>query len=185
MGKSTAARIFEQMGAATWDADAAVHKLYGPRGAATAAIKALVPEVVDHRGVRRDILKAAIAKDPDLLPQIEATVHPLVASDRCAFIEKASKSILVFDIPLLYETGAEDQFDAVAVVSTSADIQRQRVLARETMDASTFEMIKSKQMPDSEKRARADFVIDSSTLELAERDVEDIMKTIRKETADA
>ena len=149
MGKSTTAGMFAEAGVPVWDADATVHKLYAPGGDGAYAIAKLVPEAVDDTGVRRDVLRAAIAKDAGLLPKIEAAIHPMVTDDREAFIARHYEPILVFEVPLLFETKAENWFDAVAIVSTSAETQRARVLERPGMTEETFALILSKQLPDA------------------------------------
>ena len=185
MGKSTTAALFAQQGCAIWDADAAVHRLYAPGGAAVAPMAALFPEAVIDSAVSRDALKAIIGRDPQALKQIEQVVHPLLATDRADFVAHAQSDILVFDIPLLFETGGNARMDAVVVVSAPADIQRQRVLQRGTMTEAQFQAILAKQMPDAEKRARADFVIETDTLDHARQQVEAVVQHIRKGRADA
>lgn len=185
MGKSTTAALFAQQGCAIWDADAAVHRLYAPGGAAVAPMAALFPEAVIDSAVSRDALKAIIGRDPQALKQIEQVVHPLLATDRADFVAHAQSDILVFDIPLLFETGGNARMDAVVVVSAPADVQRQRVLQRGTMTEAQFQAILAKQMPDAEKRARADFVIETDTLDHARQQVEAVVQHIRKGRADA
>ena len=185
MGKSTTAALFAQQGCAIWDADAAVHRLYAPGGAAVAPMAALFPEAVIDGAVSRDALKAIIGRDPQALKQIEQVVHPLLATDRANFVAHAQSDILVLDIPLLFETGGNARMDAVVVVSAPADIQRQRVLQRGTMTEAQFQAILAKQMPDAEKRARADFVIETDTLDHARQQVEAVVQHIRKGRADA
>lgn len=159
MGKSTTAALFKEAGVPVWDADAAVHRLYASE-AGPAALAGIVPEAVTKGRVDRARLRAAVAADPGLLDRIEALVHPLVAEDRAAFAAaNAGAPLVVFDIPLLYETGAERELDGVLVVSAPAPVQRERVLARLGMTPDTFERILARQLPDAEKRARADFVI--------------------------
>jgi dephospho-CoA kinase len=164
MGKSAALRAFADHGAAVWDADAAVHRLYGPGGAGAEAVARLVPKAVGADGVDRGALCAAIIADPSLLKRVEAVVHPLVAADREAFLAAARDSgarVAVCDIPLLFETGADGRFDSVVVVSAPADAQRSRVLARRGMTEQAFAAILARQTPDAEKRARATHVIDT------------------------
>jgi len=164
MGKSTAARMVAARGIPVWDADAAVARLYGPTGAGAEAIARLVPEAVGPGGVDRAVLRAAVIADTALLPKIEAVIHPLVAEDREAFLARAkaaAERAVLLDIPLLYETGAEALVDKVIVVTASPEEQRARVLARPGMTEEAFEAILAKQTPDAEKRARADYVIDT------------------------
>ncbi|SLN24540.1 Dephospho-CoA kinase [Pseudoruegeria aquimaris] len=185
MGKSTTAEMFAEEGAAVWDADAAVHRLYARGGAAVAPMQRRFPGAVNEAGVDRGALKELIAEDPSVLKQIEAIVHPLVAADRAAFIAARPADVLVLDIPLLFETGSADQFDLVAVVSAPPELQRARVLARPGMTAAQFETILAKQLPDAEKRARADVVIPTETLEGARKVVREIMAQARGEAEDA
>ena len=185
MGKSTTAQMFADEGCAVWDADAAVHRLYAPGGAAVGPVGEAFPDAIEEGGIARAALKAIIAADPDALRRIEAIVHPLVAQDRVAFMDNTSADIIVLDIPLLFETGYDSQVDAVAVVTVDAAVQRQRVLERGTMSEAQFEQILCKQMPDAEKRARADFIIVTDTLEGARAQVQDIVEQIRNRHNDA
>lgn len=179
MGKSTTAKLFAENGCAVWDADAAVHRLYARGGAAVAPIGRVFPTAVKDGSVSRDRLKALIAEDPHDLETIESIVHPLVARDRAAFLAGTDADITVLDIPLLFETGGDAQMDATVCVTVSAEAQKDRVLARGTMTDDQFNAILSKQMPDEEKRARADFVIVTDTLEHARVQVQNILKDIR------
>lgn len=161
MGKSTVAGFFAQAGAGVWDADEAVHRLYGPDADGARAIAKLAPEAVGIDGVDRKTLAALIQKNENLLKQVEAVIHPLVAKDREIYRHSASFPVLVFDIPLLFENGMQDQFDHVVVVSCLAETQRKRVLARPGMTAEKFEFILDRQMPDAEKRTLADFLVET------------------------
>lgn len=185
MGKSTTADLFAQEGCAVWDADAAVHRLYAEGGAAVAPIRAAFPEAIKNGAVSRDALKRIISADPTALKQIESIVHPLVARDREAFRQAAKSDILVFDIPLLFETGGDAQMDAVACVSIPPDEQKRRVMARGKMTEAQFEQIRAKQMPNDEKCARSDFVIVTDTLDHARAQVQDVVRQIRAGLADA
>lgn len=186
MGKSTAAAMFRDLGHPVWDADAAAHGLYAPGGAAVAPVAAAFPGVAPDGGIDRARLRAALADDPAGFARLEAIVHPLVAADRAAFIAAhADAPIVVLDIPLLYETGAEAGMDGVAVVSAPAKTQRARVMARPGMTEENFRLILSRQMPDSEKRKRADWVIPSDTLEGARAAIMDICARIMAEKPDA
>lgn len=183
MGKSTTARFFAEAGVPVWDADAAVHRLYAPGGAAVAAIAALHPPAVAAGAVDRAVLKTWIAQDPAALQRIEAAVHPLVAADRADFIaraEAAGAPLVVLDIPLLFETGAEMAMDAVLVVSAPPEVQRARVLARPGMTGPQLDTILRRQMPDAEKRARADYVIETTGLEQTRAAVQDLIARIRE-----
>lgn len=180
MGKSTTARLFAEEGCAVWDADAAVHRLYARGGAAVAPMQAVFPDAIIDGAVSREKLKEIIGRDASALKSIEKIVHPLVGLDRAEFIAAAKSDILVFDIPLLFETGGDARMDAVAVVSVDAGIQRERVLARGTMTEEQFDTIRAKQMPDADKRAKADYVIVTDTMDHARRQVQDVIADIRK-----
>ncbi|MBV7380082.1 dephospho-CoA kinase [Maritimibacter dapengensis] len=179
MGKSTTAQMFAEEGVPVWDADAAVHRLYARGGAAVAPIRELCPEAVVDGAVNRQALKDWIARDSAALAQIEAVVHPLVAQDRQAFLTETDADIVLLDIPLLFEGGGAAGMNAVVVVTAPSDVQRARVLDRGTMDEATFETILSKQMPDAEKRDRADYVIETVTLEKARDAVRSVLEDIR------
>lgn len=179
MGKSTASRIFAEAGCDVWDADAAVHRLYAPGGAAVAPLAALHPPALVDGGISRPVLKDWIAADATALARIERVVHPLVAADRAAFLDASRAEVAVCDIPLLFETGAEAGLDAVAVVSAPAALQRARVLDRPGMTDAQFEAILAKQMPDAEKRDRADFIIPSATIDEARAAIDAILARIR------
>lgn len=185
MGKTATARLFEEEGCAVWDADAAVHRAYGPGGAAVEPLRAAFPEAVAGGTVSRDALRRIIAETPDALARIEAIVHPLVAADRARFAAEAEADIAVFDIPLLYETGGEREMDAVAVVTIPAEEQRRRVLARGTMSGDDLDRILARQMPNAEKTARADYVIVTDTPEHAREQVRGIVADIRRRMKDA
>lgn len=164
MGKSTTAGMFADADVPIWDADAVVHKLYGPGAAGSEAIAAIAPDAVGPEGVDRTRLRAAILADAGLLKRIEAAIHPLVAADRNAFLAEArgeGQPLVLCDIPLLYETGAEKWLDRVVVVTAAPEVQRARVLARPGMTGEAFAAILAKQVPDAEKRARADYLIDT------------------------
>lgn len=174
MGKSTVAEMFKGLGAATFDADAAVHRLYAAGGAAGPVLRMVAPDAVTANGaVDRGALKAAIASDPDLLKKVEGAVHPLLVAERHAFEAQARESgatVLVFDIPLLFETGLNAEMDQTVVVSAPADVQRARALARPDMTPAHLEAILARQMPDDEKRARADVVISTEGAMTATKD---------------
>ena len=162
MGKSTTANLFREAGIPVWDADRAVHQLYAEGGGAADALRELAPGAVIGGRVDRDRLRAAILRDETLLPRIEARIHPLVTEDRAAFLaEHAGAALVLCDIPLLYETGAEIGVDAVLVVTASPEVQRARVLARPGMTTEAFEHILARQVPDAEKRRRADHILDT------------------------
>ena len=163
MGKSTTAKLFAEAGVPVYDADAAVHQLY--EGEAAPAIEAAFPGTTVNGKVDRQKLSARVVHDPAAIKQLEQIVHPMLGASRQKFFadaEAAKAPVVVLDIPLLFETGGEKRVDAVVVVSTSPELQRERVLARGTMDEAKLDAIIAKQMPDAEKRKRADFVVDTS-----------------------
>ena len=181
MGKSTTAQMFADAGLPVWDADAAVSRLYAKNGQGSEALKFLTPSAINDQGVSKNQLKKLIRQDPALLEKIESIIHPLVAKDRRDFIQLNSfAEMVLLDIPLLFENDTQRMMDFVIVVSVSPEVQRQRVMARGTMELSTFEMILSKQMPDEEKRQRADFVIETTSIESARRQVQNILTQIRR-----
>lgn len=162
MGKSTVAQMLRDLGVPVFDADAAVHELQGPGGALLPAIEAAFPGTTGPQGVDRPKLGAAVFGDREKLARLEAIVHPAVAAMRRDFLKSnADQLLVVFDIPLLYEKGGAQGLDVVAVVSAPPEMQRERVLARPGMTVEKFEQILSLQVPDAEKRERADFVIDT------------------------
>lgn len=162
MGKSTVAAMFERLGVPVFDADAVVRRLQGPRGALVEPIEGAFPGSTGPDGVDRARLGAAVFGDPAALVRLEAIVHPAVREARAEFLlEHFGAPLVVFDIPLLFEKGGVDEVDAVAVVSASAETQRARVLARPGMTPERFAQVLALQLPDAEKRARADYVIDT------------------------
>jgi len=181
MGKSTTAAMFAQRGVPVWDADAVVHTLYGPGGAAVAPLSRAFPEALDGDAISRERLKAAIAAEPTALARIEAIVHPLVAAHRAGFIAGAGQSgarLVLLDIPLLFETGAEAMLDGTITVSAPPEVQRARVLARPGMTEAHFAMILGRQIPDATKRARSTWVIETTTPEAAGAAVDRILSDI-------
>ncbi|MBV1916595.1 MAG: dephospho-CoA kinase [Sphingomonadaceae bacterium] len=162
MGKSATAQMFTSLGVPVFDADAAVHELQGPGGVLLPQIEAAFPGTTGLQGVDRQKLGSAVFGDSEALRQLEAIVHPAVGAMRARFLEDSSdRPLIVFDIPLLYEKGGAQQLDAVAVVSAPGESQRERVLARPGMTPEKFEQILGLQVPDAQKRERADFVIDT------------------------
>ena len=162
MGKSTVARMFAEEGVPVFDADAAVHRLQGPEGALVAEIEARFPGTTGPNGVDRGALAERVLGEREALQNLEALVHPAVARERDAFLAaNAGAPLVVLDIPLLFEAGGSRSVDKIAVVSAPAAVQRRRVLARPGMTGEKFERIVERQLPDAEKRARADFVIET------------------------
>jgi dephospho-CoA kinase len=162
MGKSAVAAMFRDEGVPLFDADAEVHRLQAADGALVPAIAAAFPGTTGPAGVDRGRLGAAVLNDPAALARLEGIIHPAVAAARNAFLTAyADSALVVLDIPLLFEKGGAEQVDAVVVVSAPAEIQRARVLARPGMSDARFAAILALQMPDAEKRRRADFVIDT------------------------
>jgi dephospho-CoA kinase len=163
MGKSTTADFFRALGVPVHDSDAVVHALYA--GRAAPLIEAAFPGTVTHGTVDRARLSAAVLGKPEALRRLEAIVHPLVREEETAFLEKARATrqpLVVLDIPLLFESGGEKRVDKVLVVTAPPEVQRARVLARPGMTAEKLDAILARQTPDAEKRARADFVVDTS-----------------------
>lgn len=185
MGKTTTAQMFRDLGIPVWDADATVHKLYSDSGAAVPLIKKEFPNTIVDGAVRRDLLSQHLAKNPDALEKIEAIVHPLVAADRAEFLRATKAPIVVLDIPLLFEIGAQDMVDSILVVSTSAEEQRRRVLERPGMNERKFEQLLARQYPDEKKRAEADFVIDTTTLESARAGIHHALEQIEAKSNNA
>ncbi|MEQ1709414.1 MAG: dephospho-CoA kinase [Terricaulis sp.] len=164
MGKSTVAKMFAEAGAPSFDSDAAVHRLYAPGGAAVAPVGAVFPGVISGGGVERAALSARVVGDPEAMQRLEAIVHPLVREEQARFVtaqREMGAEYVVLDIPLLLESGRASDLDVVVVVSAPPEVQRARVLARPGMTEEKFERLLALQMPDAEKRARADFVIDT------------------------
>lgn len=187
MGKSTTAQMFADEGLPVWDADATVHRLYAPGQPAALAIGRLFPTAIDSDGsVNRATLRQLIQTDKTVLDRLNAAVHPLVAEDRAEFLKShAVAPIVLLDVPLLYESRIDTACDAVAVVSVPPEIQRNRVLARGAMTAAEFQTILSRQMPDAEKRARADYIIPTTSLEAARQAVKDVLADIRRRIQNA
>lgn len=183
MGKSTTAAMFEAEGVPVYDSDAAVHALYAAGGAAVAPVEAAFPGVVVDGAIDRARLSAKVVGDPEALAKLEAIVHPLVGAHRIGFFEKAQaegRDIVVLDVPLLFETGGQRSVDKVVVVSAPPEVQRARVLARPEMTPEKFDAILARQLPDAEKRARADFVIDTGQgVEHARAQVRDLLTLLR------
>lgn len=182
MGKSTVAAMFEAAGVPVFDADAEVRALQGPGGALLPAIEAEFPGSTGDRGVLREVLGARVFGDPAALARLEAIVHPAVAENRARFLARhRDKPLAVFDIPLLFEKGGDGAVDRVLVVSAPPEVQRERVLARPGMTPEKFAAILALQTPDAEKRARADYIVDTGiSLEETERKVRALIAALTR-----
>lgn len=187
MGKSTTAALFRDFGVPVHDADATVHDLY--RTEAVAPVAERFPEALRDGVIDRAALSAALAKDPQRFAELEAVIHPLVRRREIDFVtaeRDRGTGLVVLDIPLLFEVGGESRMDRVVVVSCNPEIQRARVLARPGMTEEKFSLILSRQVPDAEKRRRADFVIDTGNgLEAARKQVEEVIRRLKEPAADA
>ena len=183
MGKTTTAQLFAEAGVPVYDADSAVHALYAPGGAAVSLVGERFPGAARDGAVDRAALSAQVAGDPEKLRALEALVHPLLADGRAAFFRQAAAAgadVVLLDVPLLFETGGDRMMHAVVVVSAPEAVQRERVLARPGMTPDKLAAILARQTPDAEKRARADFVIDTGGgLEAARDEVRRVLSTLR------
>jgi len=182
MGKSTTAKLFAEAGVPVYDADAEVHKLY--EGEAAPAIETAFPGTTSDGKVDRKKLSARVVHDPAAIKQLEQIVHPMLGASRKKFFDDAERSgapVVVVDVPLLFETGGEKRVDAVVVVTTSPENQRERIMARGTMTQEALDSILARQMPDAEKRKRADFVVDTSDgLDPVRAQIKDILAEVVK-----
>ncbi|NPU11723.1 dephospho-CoA kinase [Bradyrhizobium sp. 83002] len=182
MGKSTTAKLFAEAGVPVYDADATVHKVY--ESEAAPAVEAAFPGTTVDGKVDRPKLSAKVVGDPEAIRRLEAIVHPMLRSYHQRFLDDAERSgvpVAVVDVPLLFETGGDKRVDAVVVVSTSPEIQRQRILARGTMTEEALDALLARQMPDAEKRARADFVVDTSNgIDPVRAQIRDILAEVVK-----
>ena len=183
MGKTTTAEMFRAEGIPVWDADKAVSEAYSPGGSAIEKIKEWCPSVIDYSdlGIDRNALREYLDSDPSRLEDLESIVHPIVERDREQFLAKAKarkERLVVVDIPLLFEVQAENSVDAVLVVTAPESVQRRRVLEREHMTDRRLDRILTRQMPDSEKKARADYVIETTTLEEARSSVRSLIEQL-------
>lgn len=187
MGKTTTAELFEKEGCPVFDADKAVHQLYSRGGRAVPLIRAVFPDAIFDDAVNRKALGAHIRADPLNLTVLESFIHPWVEELRQKFFEEARKAkakFVVLDIPLLFETGGETKMDYVVVVSAPAQIQKARVMARPGMTEELFEMLLSRQMPDEEKRKRADFVLSTGvSIPETHKQVQDLLSKLRAKEA--
>ncbi len=182
MGKSTTAEMFRKEGCPVFDADAAVHQLYSKGGEAVPIIKAVFPDAVKNGAIDRKTLGIHMRKDPLHLEVLESFIHPLVANKRAEFFTKAKGAdIVIMDVPLLFETGGDSYVDKIVVVTAPADIQKSRVLARPGMTLELFETLLARQVPDAEKRRRADFLIFTDKgLDNAREQVQSILAQLRE-----
>jgi dephospho-CoA kinase len=182
MGKTHTARIFAEEGIPVFYADAVVHALYQPGGRAVSVVRSLSPEAVVGDAVDRRRLSEAIMKDEGLLKRLEEAIHPLVRGEQAQFLERERRKkspLVVVDVPLLFETGREGEFDSIIVVSAPLEIQLRRALARPGMTPEKLDLILSRQMPDHEKRARADFIVDTGgSVEFARSQVKHIVNQL-------
>ena len=182
MGKSTTAKLFAEAGVPVYDADAAVHKIY--QAEAAPAIEAAFPGTTADGKVDRARLSAKVVHDPAAIRQLEQIVHPMLGASRQKFLDDAERSgapVVVMDVPLLFETGGEKRVDAVVVVTTTPEDQRKRILARGTMTNEALDAILARQLPDAEKRRRADFVVDTSDgLDPVRAQIRDILAEVVK-----
>lgn len=182
MGKTTTANMFADLGCPVFNADQAVHDLYSAGGKAVPLIRAVFPDAIKNGSVDRPVLGQHMRADPLNLKVLESFIHPWVGEMRAAFITQAradKAKAVVFDVPLLFETGGEKSVDAVVVVTAPASVQRARVMARQGMTKELFESLLSRQLPDAEKRARADYIISTDQgLEFAREQVQETLKTI-------
>ena len=179
MGKTTTGKVFEKLGCAVWDADKTTHKLYSKGGKAVTAVAKLFPSSVENGAISRSKLKALLRSDPDKLRDLEKAVHPLVLENRQNFQNNTKKEILVFDIPLLFETGADREMHKTVCVFTSYENQLKRLKNRSHGGEEYFKELLSKQMPSNEKCEKADYLIETRTLNLVEKRVKEILKEIK------
>lgn len=179
MGKSTTLKMFEDEGVLTWSADEAVSRLYAKDGKAVLKVQALTPESVVNNSVSRENLREQVKNRPEILLSLELIVNPLIKTDRENFLRSNSqKKAVVLDLPLLFENKMEFEFDIIVVVSAPARVQKERVLSRNTMDTKLLNIIKSKQISDEEKKSRADFVFETTSIERTKKDVKEFLKEV-------
>jgi len=179
MGKTTTGKVFEKLGCAVWNADKATHKLYSKGGKAVTAVAKLFPSSVENGSISRSKLKILLRNDPDKLRDLEKAVHPLVLEDRQNFQSNTKKEIVVFDIPLLFETGADKEMHKTVCVFTTYENQLKRLKNRNHGKEEYFKELLSKQMPSNEKCERSDYVIETATLTLVEKRVKEILNEIK------
>jgi dephospho-CoA kinase len=179
MGKSTTLKMFQNEGVSTWSADEAVSRLYTKGGQAVLKVQALTPESVVDNAVSREKLREEVKKRPELLLSLELIVNPLIKTDRERFLcSNSEHRAVVLDLPLLFENKMESDFDIIVVVSATEKEQKERVLSRNTMDIKLLNIIKSKQISDKEKRSRADFVFETTSIEKTKKDVRCFLREV-------
>lgn len=179
MGKSTTLKMFEDEGILTWSADEAVSRLYEKDGEAVLKVQSLTPESIVNNSVSRENLREQVKKRPEILLSLELIVNPLIKTDRENFLRSNSQEkAVVLDLPLLFENKMESDFDKIVVVSASVRVQKERVLSRNTMDIKLLNIIKSKQISDKEKRSRADFIFETTSIERTKEDVKKFLKEV-------
>ena len=179
MGKSTTLKMFEDEGVLTWSADEAVSRLYEKDGEAVLKVQSLTPESIVNNSVSRENLREQVKKSPEILLSLELIVNPLIKTDRENFLRSNNQEkAVVLDLPLLFENKMESDFDKIIVVSASARVQKERVLSRNTMDIKLLNIIKSKQISDEEKKSRADFVFETTSIERTKKDVKEFLKEV-------
>ena len=179
MGKSTTLKMFEDEGILTWSADEAVSRLYEKDGEAVLKVQSLTPESIVNNSVSRENLREQVKKRPEILLSLELIVNPPIKTDRENFLRSNSQEkAVVLDLPLLFENKMESDFDKIVVVSASARVQKERVLSRNTMDIKLLNIIKSKQISDKEKRSRADFIFETTSIERTKEDVKKFLKEV-------
>ncbi|MGY9034684.1 MAG: dephospho-CoA kinase [Rhodobacterales bacterium] len=179
MGKSTTLKMFQNEGVSTWSADEAVSRLYTKGGQAVLKVQALTPESVVDNAVSREKLREEVKKRPELLLSLELIVNPLIKTDRERFLcSNSEHRAVVLDLPLLFENKMESDFDIIVVVSATEEEQKERVLSRNTMDIKLLNIIKSKQISDKEKRSRADFVFETTSIEKTKKDVRCFLREV-------
>ena len=179
MGKSTTANMFRDMGISVWDADKVVHDLYEKNSSAIPIIESQIPGIIENGAVNRDSLRLAIQHHPPLLKKIEHIIHPLVWENRNSFIsQNKHEPLLVFDIPLLFETGSDQDMDATLVVETDYDTQRSRVLNRDGMTEEIFQSLLKRQMPNQEKASKANYVIRTDDMDQTRHDVASLVNKL-------
>ena len=179
MGKSTTLKMFQNEGVSTWSADEAVSRLYTKGGQAVLKVQALTPDSVVDNAVSREKLREEVKKRPELLLSLELIVNPLIKTDRERFLcSNSEHRAVVLDLPLLFENKMESDFDIIVVVSATEEEQNERVLSRNTMDIKLLNIIKSKQISDKEKRSRADFVFETTSIEKTKKDVRCFLREV-------